>query len=134
MITIAKNYKSLIGQNCIKKCFQKEKNFPRWNLTGPKNFGENSSDDNFKWRNWTRWKYHAPNVMRLKCHAAKFPTVKFNEGKMSYDGISVCKISCGEIYRDENFRGKNVMRRNFCLRNFPRQTYHCENIFNHSKH
>ena len=54
--------------------------------------------------------------MRLKCHAAKFTTVKFlaakfNAGKMSCDGISGCKISCGEIYRNENFRGRNVMRK-----------------------
>ena len=81
LITEAKNYRSLFGQNCMKKCFQ-EKNFPRWNLTGPKIFGENIMRRKFrrrnsKWRNCTRWKYHAPNIMRVKCHAAKF-----NAGKM----------------------------------------------------
>ena len=56
--------------------------------------GENSGDEIFKWRNWTR-RYHAP-----KFKAAKFPAVKFPVE------ISRCGISCSEVSGSKIDRGE----------------------------
>ena len=87
LITSAKNYRSLIGKNCIKKFFQKEKNFPRRNLTGPKNL---------------RGKYHAAKIQAMKFQvakltAAKISCAKCNAAKMPCGEISDGGISCGKI-------------------------------------
>ena len=101
------------------KVFSEGEKFPAEKFNGTKNIcGEILGDKKFKFRNCTLWKYHAPNVMRVICHAlefptVKFPSVKFNEGKMSCDGISGCKISCAK------FPAAKLSRRKF-----PRQKCH----------
>ena len=76
----------------MKKCFQKEKYFPRRNLM-------------------------RHQKLRRKFHAWKFLATKFQVAKLDVAKISCAKVSCAEISGCEIFsgeisRGENVIRRN----------------------
>ena len=83
LITSAKNYRSLIGQNCIKKCSQKEKNFPRRNLTGPKNLRRKYQPAKIQAMKFEVAKLTAAKISCAKCNAAKMPCGEISDGGIS---------------------------------------------------
>ena len=80
LITYAKNGRSLIGQKCMKRCFQKEVKILYGEISCGKNFGDEiSSGDIERGENIMR-----KILMRRKFYAAKFPAEKFPVTKLTY--------------------------------------------------
>ena len=67
----------------MKKIFQKEKNFPRRNLTGPKNLRRKYHPAKIQAMKFQVAKLTAAKISCAKCNAAKRPCAEISDGGIS---------------------------------------------------